>query len=63
MPTGDALIQVRNVQKRYGRKRVLTGVELDVPQGQVLALLGANGAGKSTLMRIVAGLAKPDRAR
>lgn len=61
MPTGDALIQVRNVQKRYGRKRVLTGVELDVPQGQVLALLGANGAGKSTLMRIVAGLARPDR--
>ena len=61
MPTSDALIQVRNVQKRYGRKRVLTGVELDVPQGQVLALLGANGAGKSTLMRIVSGLAKPDR--
>jgi heme ABC exporter ATP-binding subunit CcmA len=61
MPTDDALIQVRNVQKRYGRKRVLTGVELEVPQGQVLALLGANGAGKSTLMRIVAGLAKPDR--
>jgi ABC-type multidrug transport system ATPase subunit len=50
-----------NVHKRYGRKRILTGVELAVPQGEVMALLGANGAGKSTLMRIISGLAKPDR--
>lgn len=50
-----------NVHKRYGRKRILTGVELVVPQGEVMALLGANGAGKSTLMRIISGLAKPDR--
>ena len=52
---------MRGVQKYYGRKRVLTGVDLSVEQGQVMALLGANGAGKSTLMRIISGLAKPDR--
>lgn len=57
----DQLIQIRGVQKRYGRKRVLTGVDLFVEQGCVMALLGANGAGKSTLMRIICGLAKPDR--
>ena len=56
-----ALIVAHNVHKRYGRKRILTGVDLAVPQGQVMALLGANGAGKSTLMRIISGLAKPDR--
>lgn len=56
-----ALIMAHNVHKRYGRKRILTGVELAVPQGEVMALLGANGAGKSTLMRIISGLAKPDR--
>ena len=55
------LIVAGNVHKRYGRKRILNGVELMVPQGQVMALLGANGAGKSTLMRIISGLATPDR--
>lgn len=47
--------------KRYGRKRVLRGIDLSVREGQVTALLGANGAGKSTLLRIVSGLTKPDR--
>jgi heme exporter protein A len=55
------LIAVRNLSKRYGRKSVLTNVNLAVAEGQVMALLGANGAGKTTLMRIVAGLAKPNR--
>jgi len=57
----DALIVVNGIHKRYGRKRVLTGVDLVVPQGEVMALLGANGAGKSTLMRLICGLARPDR--
>ncbi len=55
----QSLITVRNVYKRYGRKTVLKGVDLAVPAGQVMALLGANGAGKTTLMRLVAGLATP----
>lgn len=57
----EGLIVARSVHKRYGRKRVLNSVDLTVPQGTVMALLGANGAGKSTLMRIISGLAKPDR--
>jgi heme exporter protein A len=55
------LIEVRNVYKKYGRKPVLKGVTLAVEPGEITALLGANGAGKTTLMRVVAGLAKPDR--
>lgn len=55
------MILVDSVHKRFGRKRVLSGVNLSVEQGRVTALLGANGAGKSTLMRIISGLAKPDR--
>ncbi len=55
------LIQVRNLHKRFGRKAVLRGVDLSVAEGEVMALLGANGAGKTTLMRIVSGLAKPER--
>ena len=57
----ESLISIQNVYKRYGRKRVLNGVDLQIGEGQVMALLGANGAGKTTLMRIVAGLSRPDR--
>lgn len=57
----EGLIVARKVAKRYGRKRVLNSVDLVVPQGEVMALLGANGAGKSTLMRIISGLTRPDR--
>lgn len=57
----ESLISITNVTKRYGRKRVLRGIDLKVSEGEVVALLGANGAGKTTLMRIVAGLSSPDR--
>jgi NitT/TauT family transport system ATP-binding protein len=41
---------------RQGRQRVLDGLSLDVPQGQIISLLGPSGCGKSTLLRVVAGL-------
>jgi ABC-2 type transport system ATP-binding protein len=58
----ELAISVRNLTFGYTRKRVLQGVDLDVPEGQVTALVGANGAGKSTLLSILAG-AEPYRAR
>jgi heme ABC exporter ATP-binding subunit CcmA len=56
-----ALIEVRDLHKRMGRKPVLRGVNLAVSSGETVALLGANGAGKTTLVRLIAGLAKPDK--
>ncbi len=58
----ELAISVRGLTFGYMRKAVLKGVDLDVPVGQVTALVGANGAGKSTLLSILAG-AEPYRAR
>lgn len=46
--------------KSFGRTRVLRGIDLDVPWGQTLSLVGANGSGKTTLLKILATLSKPD---
>jgi branched-chain amino acid transport system ATP-binding protein len=46
-----ALLEVRGLRARYGKIGVLHGIDLDVPQGRITALLGANGAGKTTTLR------------
>lgn len=53
-------LEVRNVSKQFPGVRALTGVNLQVFPGEVLALIGENGAGKSTLMKILAGVQMPD---
>jgi branched-chain amino acid transport system ATP-binding protein len=50
------LLELRGLAVDHGRRRALHGVDLNVAQGEVVALLGANGAGKSTLLNAVAGL-------
>src|SRR5206468_5983751 len=55
------MLQVRHLDFSYGLVQVLFDVNLDVRQGEVLALLGTNGAGKSTLLRAISGLGIPDR--
>jgi Cu-processing system ATP-binding protein len=54
------MIEIRNLNKSYGRHKVLTDVNLDIPTGQVTALLGPNGAGKSTLIKCLMGMVHPD---
>jgi ABC-type sugar transport system ATPase subunit len=54
------LLQLRGLEKRFGPVRALRGVDLDVPAGQVTALVGDNGAGKSVLIRTVSGIHTPD---
>jgi branched-chain amino acid transport system ATP-binding protein len=50
------ILELIDVHAAYGRIEVLRGVDLVVPRGAVLALLGANGAGKTTLLRVISGL-------
>jgi ABC-type sugar transport system ATPase subunit len=54
------LLSLRGVTKAFGPVRALSAVDLDVPPGQVTALVGDNGAGKSSLIKTVSGLWSPD---
>ena len=51
-----ATLQIRGLEVRRGRRTIVSGVDLDVAHGDVVALMGLSGAGKSTILRVVAGL-------
>ncbi len=51
----SALLELRDVEARYGPVQALRGISLEVPEGSVVAVLGANGAGKTTTLRAVSG--------
>ena len=53
-----ALLELRDVEARYGPVRALGGVSLAVDEGQIVAVLGANGAGKTTTLRSISGTVK-----
>ena len=55
----DALVQMRNITKRFGGVTALSNVDLDAYGGEVLAIVGDNGAGKSTLIKILTGVYQP----
>jgi branched-chain amino acid transport system ATP-binding protein len=54
------MLEVRDLECRYGAVAALKGVSLRVEKGQIVALIGANGAGKSTLLRSLSGLLAPN---
>ena len=53
------ILEIRDLQVRYGGIEAVKGISLDVPEGEIVTLIGANGAGKSSTLRAVAGLVKP----
>ena len=57
----EPLLRCEAVDVAYGPVQVLFGVDLEVDEGEIVALLGTNGAGKSTLLRAVCGLNRPSR--
>jgi branched-chain amino acid transport system ATP-binding protein len=54
-----AVLEIRALEAGYGSVRVLHGVDLDVGEGEIVALLGSNGAGKSTLNNTLSGIIRP----
>jgi polar amino acid transport system ATP-binding protein len=60
MPVPSLAVEVRNVSKSFGGVNVLRGVNLNVPSGQTISVLGPSGSGKSTLLRCINWLEEPD---
>src|ERR1700712_73683 len=59
VPTTDTLLEVDNIEVRYGAIAALKGISFTVGEGEVVALLGANGAGKTTTQKTVSGMMRP----
>lgn len=55
------ILQITNLQKRFGDKEVLKGLNLSVPEKSIFGFIGQNGAGKTTTMKMVLGLMSPDQ--
>jgi ABC-type multidrug transport system ATPase subunit len=58
--TADLVIDVRDLHKSYGARKVVDGLTLAVNAGEICGFLGANGSGKTTTIRMLCGLVKPD---
>ena len=57
------MIRLRNVTVAYGDRVILDHINLDIHQGETLAILGASGSGKSTILRLIIGLQKPTKGQ
>ena len=58
-PTSEVVLEVDNIEVRYGAIKALKGISFTVNSGEVVALLGANGAGKTTTQKTVSGMLRP----
>jgi phospholipid/cholesterol/gamma-HCH transport system ATP-binding protein len=58
-PAVENAITIRDLVVDYGTRRILDGINLDIPAGQIMVIMGGSGAGKSTLLRCILGLKKP----
>jgi D-xylose transport system ATP-binding protein len=57
---GRTVLSLRGVTKTFGAVHALSGIDLDVSEGEVVAIVGDNGAGKTTLVKVLAGVHQPD---
>lgn len=57
---GGTLLELRGITKHFGPVEALVGIDLDIPPGQVTALVGDNGAGKTVTIKVISGILRPD---
>ena len=56
-------LEAIKIEKSYGSRKVVNGVDLELKQGEIVGLLGPNGAGKTTCFYTIVGLIKPDNGK
>jgi phospholipid/cholesterol/gamma-HCH transport system ATP-binding protein len=59
MAAAESIVEIRDLRFSYGRRSVLRGVELAIPQGEIAAILGTSGSGKTTLLQLMGGSLRP----
>jgi branched-chain amino acid transport system ATP-binding protein len=57
------MLKLESIESYYGKIQALKGITLEVPEGEIVAILGANGAGKSTTLRTISGLIQPQKGQ
>ncbi|MBO4711357.1 ATP-binding cassette domain-containing protein [bacterium] len=57
----NAIVRVRNLYKSFGEHKILNGVDLDIEEGRITAVIGKSGTGKSVLLKNIIGILKPDK--
>jgi branched-chain amino acid transport system ATP-binding protein len=57
------MLELKSIESYYGKIQALKGITLEVPEGGIVAILGANGAGKSTTLRTISGLIQPQKGQ
>ena len=57
----ENLVEISDLHFSYGRRKILKGINLTIPRGKIVAILGVSGCGKSTLLRHVGGQLRPSR--
>ena len=55
----DSILEFKNITKKYGNKTALDNLNLSIPRGSIVGLLGPNGSGKTTMLKLVTGLLQP----
>ena len=60
MSQSEPIIEIKNLSKSFGKKKVLDNISFNVYHNEILLIIGFSGSGKSTLLRIISGLDKPD---
>ena len=57
------MLELKSIESYYGKIQALKGIDIEVPEGGIVAILGANGAGKSTTLKTISGLIQPQRGQ